>query len=57
MMSEAVSVQVTLPQDARVIHAAPTPAASYALDQPILEFRIDLLMDRWVEVIFADPPG
>ncbi len=54
MIAEAVSVQVRLPASARVIDAAPELAASYNLDQPILEFRIDLVADQWIEVIYAE---
>ncbi|MBC7813249.1 MAG: hypothetical protein H7175_18975, partial [Burkholderiales bacterium] len=52
MLGEVVNVQVTLPLGAQVISASPEPITSYSLDQPILEFRVDLLSDEWVEIIY-----
>ncbi len=54
-MAEALSVQVRLPADASIIGVSPEPAASYTLDQPILEFSLVLDTDQWVEVIYASP--
>ncbi len=51
--SEMASVQVTLPQGASVVHTSPQADASYSLDQPILEFRVDLTSDQTIEVIFT----
>lgn len=50
--AEPASVQVTLPQGASVISALPTPAASYVLERPILEFRLRLDQDHSVEIIY-----
>ncbi len=47
-----VSVQVTLPENATPIGISPEPAASYNLDRPILEFRLTLDTDQWVEVVY-----
>ncbi len=52
MIGEPVSVQVTLPADGQVVSATPGPVASYSLEQPILEFRLALVTDQWIEVIF-----
>ncbi|MCZ7546958.1 MAG: hypothetical protein M5R40_27095 [Anaerolineae bacterium] len=54
MIGGAASVQVKLPPGARVVNASPAPAASYSLDQPILEFRVDLVTDQWIEVIYTE---
>ncbi len=52
MIGETASVQVRLPAGARTISTSPAVAASYNLDQPILEFRLSLVTDQWVEVIY-----
>ncbi len=52
--ANAVSVQVLLPPNATVVSSSPDPDADYFLDRPILEFRTDLSVDRWIEVIFQD---
>ena len=53
-IAEQVEVQLRLPPGARTITVSPKPANSYELDQPILEFRLDLQQDRSIEVIFED---
>lgn len=53
MMGELVNVQVTLPQGAQTISTSPAAAASYVLEQPILEFRIELITDEEIEIIFT----
>jgi len=52
MYAEPVNVQITLPEGARTINVSPAADASYQLEQPVLEFRLDLLQDREIEVIF-----
>lgn len=49
---DAANVQVTLPVGATAIGMTPEPAASYDLDQPIIEFRLMLETDQWIEVIY-----
>ncbi len=49
---DPASVQVMLPKGATAVSVSPQPAASYSLDQPILEFRLDLTTDQWIEVIY-----
>jgi hypothetical protein len=53
MMGEYVSVQVTLPKGARAISTSPEPAASYSLENPVLEFRVELVKDEEIEIIFT----
>ncbi len=49
-----VSVQVTLPANAKLINASPEPAASYSLDSLILEYQLALTSDKWIEVIYQN---
>lgn len=50
---ESVNVQITLPKGTTIVHTSPAAAASYSLDQPILEFRVALLGDQTIEVIYT----
>lgn len=50
--SDPVSVQVKLPKDATVVNASPAPAASYNLDQPVLQFQLSLATDQWIEIVY-----
>jgi hypothetical protein len=52
-LAEPLNVQITLPADARTVYTDPLPAASYSLDQPVLEFRLTLESDRTIEVVFT----
>ena len=52
MLGEFVNVQVTLPEGAEVISVTPAAAASYSLEKPIVEFRIELISDEEIEIIF-----
>ena len=52
MGAEAVTVQVTLPPGARVVNTSPAPATSYRLEQLVLDFRLTLDADQWIEVTF-----
>ncbi|MEP7291138.1 MAG: DUF4012 domain-containing protein [Chloroflexota bacterium] len=52
--ANAVSVQIMLPANAALISSAPEADASYNLDRPILEYRTDLSVDRWIEIIYRD---
>ncbi|GAB4418217.1 MAG: hypothetical protein Kow00106_14180 [Anaerolineae bacterium] len=52
-LAEPLNVQITLPADARTVYTDPSPAASYSLDQPVLEFRLTLESDRTVEVVYT----
>ena len=52
---EAISVQLSLPSGASPVSIDPPPAASYDIDRPILEFRLQLTTDEWIEVIYRLP--
>lgn len=49
---QSVNLQITLPENAQVVSLSPEADASYELEQPILEYRIQLLSDQWIEVIY-----
>lgn len=55
MRAEPVNVQVRLPASASTIHISPSPDARYNIDQPILEFRLELLEDKSIEIIYTLP--
>lgn len=50
--SDSVNIQVRLPSGAQLVSTSPSPIAEFTLDQPIVEFRVDLLRDQWVEIIY-----
>lgn len=50
--ANALSVQVMLPADASLVDSSPEPAAYYFLDRPILEYRLDLSTDQWIDVLY-----
>ncbi len=52
-LAEPLNVQITLPAGARTVYTDPQPAASYSLDQPVLEFRLTLTSDRTIEVVYT----
>jgi hypothetical protein len=52
-LSDPVNVQLRLPPGARTVYTDPAPAASYSLDQPVLEFRLSLTSDQAIEVVFT----
>jgi hypothetical protein len=54
MISEMVNIQAILPEDASIVDVTPEPAASYRLQQPILEFRLDLTQDTWIEIDYTE---
>ncbi len=43
-----------LPAGASTVNVSPEPVASYDLQQPILEFRVELSHDMWIEIIYTD---
>jgi len=51
-LAEPVTVQLRLPPGSDTIKVSPAPSNSYYLDQPILEFRLDLKTDQAVEVFY-----
>ncbi|MGQ9850010.1 MAG: DUF4012 domain-containing protein [Aggregatilineaceae bacterium] len=52
-LAEPLNVQITLPAGARTVYTDPQAAASYSLDQPVLEFRLTLTSDRTIEVVYV----
>jgi len=47
-----LNVQVRLPQGSRILDSIPAADAVYDLDQPILDFRLTLDSDQWIEIIY-----
>jgi hypothetical protein len=52
MEAELVTVQVSLPATATLLTTFPSASASYSLDRPIVEFRVELVADTAIEVIY-----
>lgn len=52
MLPEKVDVQVSLPIGTEIISISPRPAATYTLDNLILDFRLELTSDIMLEIIF-----
>ncbi|NDJ77533.1 MAG: DUF4012 domain-containing protein [Chloroflexi bacterium] len=52
--NELASVQLRLPPGADVIHTSPAVAASYTLDQPVLEFQLEMFEDQSIVVLYTD---
>lgn len=52
-LAEVVNVQVSLPPGASILNVTPQESARYSLDRPILEFRLDLASDHWIEVTYT----
>lgn len=53
--SQVLSVQVRLPEDAQLVFTSPEADASYNLEQPIIDFRLELNTDMWIEVAYKLP--
>lgn len=53
MRNETVDVLVTLPANAAIVSTNPEPAVTYQLENQIIEFRLALLRDEVVEVIYS----
>mgnify|MGYP005845513983 CR=1 FL=1 len=51
-LGETVDLQISLPPGAEIISVTPQTIATYDLDRPILEFRLRLTTDQWVEIIY-----
>lgn len=54
MIAEIANVQVSLPSDASVISTSPEAVARYNLNRPIIEFRLELVADQWIEIIYRE---
>jgi hypothetical protein len=51
--TDVVNVQVTLPETTGLVSSAPAPVAAYTLNnQQVLEYRLTLESDRWIEIIY-----
>jgi hypothetical protein len=53
--AENVSVQIRLPEGASFVSSDPTPAATYFLESLILDYRLNIRSDQWIEVLYEQP--
>ena len=53
-LAESASIQVALPQGSRIVSVSPEPVASYNLEHAVLEFRLSLTTDQWIEIIYSN---
>lgn len=51
-LNDAVNIQVKLPPDATIVDTSPNPVANFTLDQPVLEFRVNLTRHQWIEIVY-----
>jgi hypothetical protein len=49
---QSANVQITFPETASIISSSPEADASYDLDNPILDYRLNLDSDQWIDVIY-----
>jgi hypothetical protein len=49
---QLANIQITLPENASLVSANPEPDANYSFDQAILNYRLELDGDFWLEVIY-----
>lgn len=47
-----MTIQVRLPANAQVISSDPQPTAQYNLEQPILDFRMIVDTDKWIDIVY-----
>ena len=50
---QTMNLQIKLPPEAKVVSLSPEASAEYDLGTTILDFRLDLLSDQWIEVIYV----
>lgn len=48
-----MNIQITLPENATILSSSPNTTASYALEQPVLDFRLQFVADQWIEVLYS----
>lgn len=53
MLAEVVNVQITLPANTSILNVSPQESARYSLDRTVLEFRLNLVTDHWIEVTYT----
>jgi hypothetical protein len=51
-LGEVVDLQIALPPGAQAVSVTPEAIATYDLDRPILEFRLRLTTDQWVDIVY-----
>lgn len=48
-----IELQVKLPTNANIIWVSQEPNAYYALDQQVFDFRLQIVSDQWVEIVYS----
>lgn len=48
-----LELQVKLPPNANVITISQEPSANYLLEQPVFDFRLQMLSDQWIEFVYS----
>jgi hypothetical protein len=51
---QLANIQITLPENAVFVSSNPIPAANYSLEQVIIDYRLELNGDVWIEVIYQN---
>jgi hypothetical protein len=51
---QLANIQITLPENAVFVSSNPIPAANYSLEQVIIDYRLELDGDVWIEVIYQN---
>lgn len=53
-LSDFATIQVTLPPGTTIISTSPEPSATFEIDSPILEFRVQLVNDETIEIVYRN---
>lgn len=51
---QLANIQITLPENAVFISSSPEPDANYSLERAIIDYRLELDGDIWIEVIYQN---
>jgi hypothetical protein len=55
--ADPITVQITLPPDTRLVESSITPSATFNIDRPVIEYALNLLVDRRIDIIFEYQVG
>jgi len=47
-----LELQVKLPPNANVVWFSQNPVASYTVEQPVFDFRLHIIADQWIEILY-----
>jgi len=51
--TQELELQIKLPPNANIVWLSESPEAGYVLEQPILDFRLQILADQWIEILYT----